>query len=528
VRRSPTDRCGSPRTWRRALSADLRTRLFARIQSLPLDWHAKQRTGDLIQRVTINIADIEKLVTDGLVDLLAGLLTLLGIVAAMTALSWRFTLVSVGVVPLLFVVVLRYTLTIKAATRAVAKASARVTDVASEDIRAITEIKAFMLEEHEAARFADRVGRLRAFATRAGRLQAEFTPLVLFVVALVTAGIVGIGGLVAAGYNVDLGLVTLTAGSLTVGTLAVFLNYLKQLYQPMRNLSKLANMASVAASGAERIAEILQTEPENLGRDSAQPKRLLGHVRFEHVAFGYVDGVPVLRDINFEIPPAGRVALVGLSGNGKTTIARLIPRFHSAWSGVVSVDGRDVTTIPLRELRSSISFVPQDSVLFEGTIRENVAIGKPGATDEEVVAASKQAHIHHTIESMPDGYESMVFEGGKNLSSGQRQRLAIARAILRNTPILILDEPTANLDVEAESEVMHALDTLIEGRTVLTISHRLSTLGHVDAILVLKDGHIIERGTLSELTHMGGTFAAMLAEQHRYDGTGIRSEQQLA
>ncbi len=501
------------------VSANLRTELFGRIQALPLDWHATQRAGDVIQRVTANITDIEKLITDGLVDLLAGVLSLLAIVAVMLFLNWRFTLLAVGVIPILFVVVLRYTLMIKAASRATARAAASVTEVATEDIRAITEIKAFTLETHEANRFANRVITLRENATRTGRLQAQFTPLVFLVIAVGTAVIIGVGGQVAAGYNVGIGPLYIPASSLTVGTLAVYLSYLKQLYQPMRNLSKLANMSATAASGAHRIVEILDATPERVEEYGPDERRFQGHIRFDDVIFGYDKGRAVLRGVSFEIEPQKRVALVGLSGSGKSTIAKLIPRFHTAWTGSVNIDGVNVTQLDLGLLRRNISFVPQESVLFEGTVRENLAIGRPTATDAEIVAATTQAHMHESILEMPDGYQTWVREGGKNLSSGQRQRLAIARALLRDTPILILDEPTASLDVEAEAEVMHALDTLIQGRTVLMISHRLSTLGHVDEIIVLQEGAIVERGSPTSLRKANGVFARMLNEQNRYSGT---------
>jgi ATP-binding cassette, subfamily B, bacterial len=229
----------------------------------------------------------------------------------------------------------------------------------------------------------------------------------------------------------------------------------------------------------------------------------------------------VLHDVSFTIPAGERVALVGLSGSGKTTIAKLIPRLHEVWSGTVRIDGRDVTTIPLSQLRHEISFVPQDSVLFEGSVRENIAIGHPGAGEFDVREACRKAHVHDAILGLPEGYDTMVREGGKNLSTGQRQRIAIARAILRDSPIIVLDEPTASLDVEAEAEVMHALDTLIQGRTVLMISHRLSTLGHVGQILVLAEGRIVECGPPAELARSGGVFARLLTEQNRYGGGAL-------
>jgi ABC-type multidrug transport system fused ATPase/permease subunit len=225
----------------------------------------------------------------------------------------------------------------------------------------------------------------------------------------------------------------------------------------------------------------------------------------------------VLEDISLHIPAGRKVALVGLSGSGKTTLVQLMPRFYELWAGAITIDGIDQRHYPLEVVRQNISLVLPESVLFEGTIRENIALGRPGASEAEIVDAATKAHIHETIMALPEGYAARVREQGKNFSSGQRQRLAIARAILRDTPILLLDEPTASLDVEAEAEVMHALETLIQGRTVLTISHRLSTLGHVDEIIVLHKGRIVEHGTYDELKDAGGVFAWLLAEQNRYN-----------
>jgi ABC-type multidrug transport system fused ATPase/permease subunit len=501
------------------LSARIRVGLFGHLQRLPLAWHSRHRVGDLVQRLTSNVADIEKLVTDGLVDLLAGILTLAGIFAIMLSFNWQFTLLSMVVVPGLFFVVLFYTKNIKAATKRAAKIGGQVGEVATEDLTAITEVKAFTLEEREARHFGGLVTSQRQAGLRAGSLQAEFTPLVLVVVAISNVTIIGVGSFVATGHAFRLGPFAIAANSLTIGTLTVYLAYLKQLYQPMRNLSKLMNVASSAGSGAERIEQVL-AEPTEVVDDVVGytgPRRLHGDITFSDVVFGYREGQPVLTGVDLRVAAGKRVALVGLSGSGKTTMAKLIPRFYDVWSGEVRIDGLDTRSYPLAVLRDNVSLVLQDSVLFEGTIRDNIAIGRPDASEAEIVEAARQAHIHETIAAMPDGYDSPVREGGKNVSGGQRQRLAIARAILRDSPILILDEPTANLDVEAESEVMHAIDTLIVGRTVLMISHRLSTLGHVDEIVVLQDGRIAEHGTYAELKRSGGIFTRLLAEQHRYN-----------
>src|SRR6266699_3451013 len=501
------------------LTARLRIQLFEHLQRLSLDWHGKQEKGDLVQRVTGNIADIEKLVTDGLVDLLAGVLTLIGVIAVMLFVSSAYTLISLAILPALFLIVLGYTNNIKAAAKKAAKATGQVADVATEDINALTVIKVFTREEKEALRFGGYVEKNRAAGMRAGSLQAQFTSLVTFLVILGTATVLGVGGFVAAGNAFSIGFFTIPPSTVDIGTLVLFLIFLKLLYQPMRDLSKLATLASAAGSGAERIQEVLDQAPEVIESQAPYhgPTRLRGEITFDYVVFGYTPENPVLKGINLHIPQGKRVALVGLSGGGKTTLVKLIPRFYEIQQGSVRIDGVDNRMYPLRVLRQNVSMVLQDSVLFEGTIRENIAIGKPGASDQEIIAAAKKANIHEMILSDLGGYDGLVREQGKNLSGGQRQRIAIARAILRDAPILILDEPTAALDVESEVEVMHALDKLIVGRTVMMISHRLSTLGNVEEIIVLKDGRIAEQGTFKELKQRGGVFAQLLEEQNRYN-----------
>lgn len=501
------------------LTARLRTQLFDHLQRLSLDWHGKQKKGDLVNRVTSNISDIEKLVTDGLVDLLAGILTLAGVIIVMLFLSPSYTLIAMTLAPALFLSTLFYTKSIRAAAKRAAKATGQVADVATEDINALTVIKVFTREEKESMRFGNYVSANRQAGLKAGSMQAQFTPVVTLLVALGTAAVMGVGGYVAAGNSFNIGFFTVPALSVDIGTLVLFLTFLKLLYQPMRDLSKLATLASTAGSGAERIQEVLDQAPEVLENQAPYygPTRLRGDIAFENVVFGYVPERPVLKGINLQLPVGRKVALVGLSGGGKTTLVKLIPRFYEVTQGSVRIDGVDNRQYPLNVLRQNISMVLQDSVLFEGTIAENISIGKPGATPPEVMDAARKANIHDVIMNDLGGYGRLVREQGKDLSGGQRQRIAIARAILRDAPILVLDEPTAALDVEAEAEVMRALDQLIVGRTVIMISHRLSTLGNVDEIIVLKDGQVAERGTYRELRRAGGVFAALLEEQNRYN-----------
>src|SRR5215472_3271572 len=343
----------------------------------------------------------------------------------------------------------------------------------------------------------------------------------MLLVCLGTAAGIGIGGYVANDTTFSIGPFTIAAGTVDIGTLILFLTFLKLLYQPMRDLSKLATLANTALSGTERIQEVLDQAPEvkdpPIPGPYTGPQHFRGEITFENVWMSYVPGQPVLKGINLHLSPGKRIALVGLSGGGKTTLVKLISRFYDIQQGTIKIDGFDIRLYPLDVLRNNVSMVLQDSILFEGTIYENIAMGRPGASMEQIVEVAKKANIHETIMSLPEGYDTTVREQGKNFSGGQRQRIAIARAILRDAPILILDEPTAALDVESEAEVMRALDQLIVGRTVIMISHRLSTPGNVDEIIVLKEGQIAERGTYKELRRKGGVFAALLEEQNRYN-----------
>ncbi len=477
-----------------------------------------------MQRLTGNVADLEKLIIDGLVDLLAGFLTLLGMVAVMLAFNWQFTLLSIFVVPTLFLVVWTYTRRIKAATKKAARAGGQLADVATEDVRAITEVKAFTLEDRETQHFKTYVDKYRDAGLRAIGLEAQFRPLVALVLLLSTFTIVGVGSLVATGHTFRLAFLVIPAGTLTIGTLTVFLAYIRQLYQPMRDVSKLMYIATNAAAGAERIQEVLDQPAEVIDAPTIfwPTTGVKGAITYDRVVFGYVPSRPVIKGVRLHVEAGQRLALVGLSGSGKTTLVKLIPRFYQPWRGELRIDDIDNSRYPLALLRRNVGFVLQESVLFEGTIRDNIAIGRPEATDRQIVAAARQAQIHRTIMGLPGRYEARVREQGKNLSSGQRQRLAIARAMLRDAPILILDEPTANLDVEAEAEVMRALDNLLGNRTVIMISHRLSTLGHVDEIAVLHKGVLVERGDLPTLKDRGGMFSRLLEEQTRYSYDGTR------
>jgi ABC-type multidrug transport system fused ATPase/permease subunit len=500
------------------LTARLRKQLFEQLQRLSLDWHNRQKKGDIVQRIIGDIAGIERLVTDGLIEAVTGIFTIIGIVIVVFLISYQFTLLFIVIVPALFAIVFAYTKSITQAIKRAVRAAGEVANVATEDVAAIALIKGFTLEERESMRFTRYVWQDREATVQAGELQAQITPVVTGLVALGTIIILGVGAYVAAGNTFTFWFLTIPRDTLTIGALTVFLTYLSKLYQPMRSVARLTNVGINAATGAERIQEVFDQAPEINDPlvPYTGPTRLRGEITFQQVSFAYSPERPVLRGIDLHIPAGRKIGLVGLSGGGKTTLTKLIPRFYETQQGAVLIDGVDIRQYPLNMLRQNISLVLQESILFEGTIRENIALGRPDASDEEIMQAARQAAIHETIMELPDGYETRVREGGMNFSGGQRQRLAIARAILRDAPILILDEPTASLDVEAEVQVTRAIDQLVTNRTVLLISHRLSTLGNVDEIIVLAEGRIAERGSFEELKRSGGIFASFLREQNRY------------
>src|SRR5436305_843944 len=501
------------------LTSRLSKNLFDHLQRLSISWHGQREHGDLVQRVTGNMADLEKFVADGLVDTLSGVLTIVGVIGIMACNNISLTLVSTVIIPLLGIIVYTYTRGIRAATKREKKAEGQVASIATEAMGKIMEIKAFNLEHFMFQLFTKASEKRLEEGRKAGSQQAQFTPLVDTILAIGTAVIIAIGA-----YSATSGqpLGPLKGEPITLGMLAIFLSFLTKLYQPMRNLAKLTTLSTSAAAAATRIEEVMeeQTEVLEVPPSYKGPTRLRGDIAYEDIYFCYGQSGPlVLKGVNLHIPTGKKVALVGLSGSGKTTLTNMLPRFYDTlpgW-GSVKIDGVDINQYPLSILRQNISIVLQDSILFDGTIRDNIKIGRPTATDKEMIQAAEQACIHETIMKKPGGYDAKIINQGKNLSGGQRQRIAIDRAILRGAPIIILDEPTAALDVEAEAEVLRALDGLVEDRTVLMITHRLSTVGKVDEVIVLKDGRIAEQGSYKKLKSENGIFANLLKVQNIFD-----------
>ena len=477
---------------------DLRRTVYHHLQRLSLAEHNESRTGDLITRVTRDIDSIQDFITSALLGIVVSLLTLAGMIGVMLYINWRFTLLALSIVPVLFLIVYFYTRRIKVASRAVRKKESELLSGVNDMLSSIHVVQAFAREDYEDRRFGSESRQTVEVGLQARSLKAKLAPIVDVTVALGTCLVLGYGARLA------------LAGQISAGVLIVFLLYLGKMYKPMRDLSKMSDTVSKAAIGYERIQEIVQLESRvrNLpgARDAPAFK---GAIEFDRVSFSYVGGASVLNDVSFRIEPGQVAAIVGPSGTGKSTIVSLIPRFYDPGSGQVRIDGCDVRDFTLKSLRDQISFVLQDTLLFHATLWENIAYGRPDASVEDTVRAAKLANAHDFIVNMPQGYATMVGERGVTLSGGQRQRIAIARAIVRNAPILILDEPTTGLDAVSEQAVIDALDHLMEGRTSLVIAHHLGTIRHADVIFVVKDSELVEQGTHDGLLAKGGLYAEL-------------------
>lgn len=477
---------------------DLRSTLYSRMQKLSLSYHNQSQTGDLISRVTSDVDAIQTFVTSGLLSALINVLTLTGMVGVMFYIDWRFTLIALSVAPLLFAVVFHYTRQIKTASREVRKKEGQIVSVIQEALSSIRVVKAFSREDYEQQRMEEQSLASIEVALRARSLKARLSPLVDVIVAVGTSLVLWFGAL------------RVLDGTLSAGSLVVFILYLGKMYKPMQELSKMTDVYSKASIGYERICEVLDTKSDVQDRPGARrAPRFRGDLEFVNVDFEYEAGHPILKDFNLKIPAGQIVAFVGPTGAGKSSIAGLIPRFYDPTSGAVLIDGRDVRSFTQKSLRDQVSFVLQDTVLFHGTIWQNIAYGKPDASQAEIVEAARIANAEEFIDKMTSGYDTLVGERGVTLSGGQRQRIAIARAVIRDTPLLVLDEPTSGLDAASEKLVVDALERLMVNRTTIVIAHRLSTIRHANLICVIEDGRLVEQGTNEELLRAGGIYAEL-------------------
>jgi len=418
-------------------------------------------------------------------------------------LDWRFSLIGLSVAPILFVLVYRFTRQIKKAARAVKQKESELASVVQESISSARVVKAFAREDFEEKRLDQESQENVTLSLQARSVKARLAPLVDIIVAVGTCLVLWFG------------VRLVLQGRLTAGALLVFVLYLGKMYKPMKDLSKMADTLSKAAVGFERIAEILHVERQVRDVPGArQAPPFQGRIELAHVRFGYLPDNLVLKDVTMTIEPGQRVALVGLTGSGKSTLIGLIPRLYDTLGGQISIDGRDIRSYTLASLRRQVSFVLQEAVLFHTSVAQNIAYGKPDATRDEIVRAAKLANADEFILRMPNGYDTVVGERGETLSGGQRQRIAIARALVRDAPILLLDEPSSALDPEAEELIFAGLARLMEHRTSITIAHRLATVRRADIIFVLHDGVIAERGTHEQLLAAGGLYGRLYHLQY--------------
>jgi len=481
---------------------DLRIRTYDRLQHLSLNYYDTHEMGTLLSTITADVQTIQGFASSSTLGIVVDLLTIVGMLAIMFWLNWDFTLIAVAVTPFMLLIISRFKKAIKKATKEVRKEQSKIVAVVQQGLESMKVVKAFGRQDLEQEELSEVSKATVEAALKARRVKALLSPMVNVIVALCTAFVLWRSSSL------------ILRGAMTAGALTVFLAYLAQLFKPVKDLATMTNTIAQTAVGVERVRAILEADdviPEKA--DAREPEAFRGDIAFDHVDFGYDKEAKVLNNVSFKVSAGQMVGVVGPTGSGKSTVVSLIPRFYDPVRGKIMIDGIDVRDFTLRGLRSQIGYVLQETVLFRGTVAENIAYGKGGATRAEVEEAAELANAAEFINKMPHGYESMVGDRGDTLSGGQRQRIGIARAIIRNNPILILDEPTAALDTESEKLVMDALHRLMQKRTVITIAHRLSTIRDADKILVLKDGVLAEEGSHDELMARSGIYAGLYQAQ---------------
>jgi ABC-type multidrug transport system fused ATPase/permease subunit len=477
---------------------DLRMRTYHHLQQLSLSYYDKHQSGALLSTITADVQTIQSFASAATLDIAVDMLTIVGMLAIMFWLNWDFTLIVVAVTPFLLLFVSRFKKAVKKATHEVRKQQSNIVAVVEQGLESMRVVKAFGRQDLAQAELGTASLATVDAALKARRIKALLSPIVAVTVSLCVAIVLWRGSAL------------ILSDLMTAGALTVFLSYLTKFFKPVQDLATMTNSIAQTAVGVERIQEILNADtiiPERA--DARDAEKLTGDIVFEDVAFAYDADSPVLQKVNFHITPGQMVGVVGPTGGGKSTIVSLIPRFYDPTAGVIRIDGVDIRDYKVQGLRNQIGYVLQETVLFQGTIRDNIAYGRADATEEEIMNAARMADVDEFVARMPHGYDTLVGERGSTLSGGQRQRIGIARAIIRNNPILILDEPTAALDTESESMVVKALEKLMAGRTVITIAHRLSTIRNSDKILVLKGGVVTEQGTHDQLMALAGVYAEL-------------------
>ncbi len=489
----------------------LRSDLYGHLHRLSLAFHSRAQVGDLIYRVTADTFALQSLTMNCLFPAVTALTLLAGMGVIMLRLDWKLTLVALGVCPALFVVIARLNSRITWLASDVRRRESEVYAVVQQSMSMMRVTQAFTREDEEHRRFMDVSGQSLAAGLRLYTLQTVYSSVVNVIIALGTAGVVWVGAR------------HVMEGSLSIGTLVIFISYLASLYGPINSMFQTYGLAQGSRAAVQRVFDVLDIERDlNDSRREFPGKSARGEVAWDDVSFGYVRGQPVLSGVTLHVRPGQKVAVVGPTGAGKSTLLSLLPRFYDPWAGRVLVDGVDAREYRLAALRQQIAMVLQPPLVFHASVHDNIAFGRPNARRDEIAAAARLAGIHEAIMSLLDGYDTTVGEQGATLSEGEKQRLTIARAILRDSPILVLDEPTSALDSETEALIMQGLERLTAGRTTFIIAHRLATVRKADLIVVLRDGRIVEQGTFETLMEVPGAFASLYRLQ-----AGLQEEDRL-
>jgi len=485
--------------------SDARRLVYQHIQKLSLRFYEDKQTGQLMSRI-INDTDLfERMIAHALPDVIVNGITLVGVTVILLSMNVNLTLLTLIPIPIIVLALIGYSKLVRPAFKTRQQSLGELNAVLNDSLSGIREVKAFAREEDALDKVDDKIQLVLTKNLRALKLMAIFNPIFDFAA--------GIGQLLVIYFGARMAI----TGSLSIADLVAFFLYLDSFYTPVRNLGNSMEAVQESLAGFERIADILTVSPEIASPEEPHTftEPIKGVVRFENVCFYYNQGEEVLTDISLDIPAGSTVALVGPTGVGKTTLVSLIPRFYDVIDGKVSIDGVDVREIELDQLHQSVSMVLQDVFLFHGTVRENILFGKPGATEEEMIRAAEIANATEFIDHMPNGYDTLIGERGVKLSGGQKQRLSIARAVLKDSPILILDEATSSVDTETELLIQQALERLIKGRTTIIIAHRLSTVRNADRIVALEGTRIVEAGTHEELLVKKGLYHKLYTAQQQ-------------
>lgn len=479
--------------WR--LVNNMRVKVYDHLQASSMSYFSDKQTGDLLSRVVNDTANFEMLYAHVIPESITNVFTFVGVLVMLLTINWKLALLAMTLVPFVAVAGVYYTKKVRPNFRKAQKVTGEISAEMQDNFSGIHEIQAFGQEEHEHEDVKKATDKHSVAIIRALKISGFFHPLIEFTSSLATVLVVGVGGYLAYQNAMD------------VESVVAFLLYLSLLFAPIEGLGRLAESAQTAFASGERILEILDTPIEIKDEEGAvDVGRVKGDIEFKNVSFGYLDGVPVLKNVSFSCKAGQTIALVGATGAGKTTITQLIPRFYEPDSGEILIDGRNIKDLTLKCLRSNIAPVLQDTFLFNGSVAENIKYAKPLANMEEIVASATKAQINDEILQMPEGYDSKVGERGLKLSGGQKQRIAIARAMLREAPIIILDEATASVDSTTEKQIQNAINNLCGNHTVIAIAHRLSTIKNADQILLIEDGEVVERGTHQELIALNGRY----------------------